>query len=126
MWRSSGVLYLPYIFRTLKRVYKPTVVISTKLLKMSSFLWKHGLWLQRESGVDLSDIYVWRMLRTTKYTVTAVCQIVIAVCALIKTMICFSSERSRSANVGLMLGQCNRRQDNIKYTLWSAWRFCEW
>ena len=23
-----------------------------------------------------------------------------------------------------MLGQCNRRQDNIKYTLWSAWRFC--
>ena len=36
MWRSSGVLYLPYIFRTLKRVYKPTVVISTKLLKMSS------------------------------------------------------------------------------------------
>ena len=37
MWRSSGVLYLPYIFRTLKRVYKPTVVISTKLLKMSSF-----------------------------------------------------------------------------------------
>ena len=37
MWRSSGVLYLPYIFRTLKRVYKPTVVKSTKLLKMSSF-----------------------------------------------------------------------------------------
>ena len=37
MWRSSGVLYLPYIFRSLKRVYKPTVVISTKLLKMSSF-----------------------------------------------------------------------------------------
>ena len=35
MWRSSGVLYLPYKFRTLKRVYKPTVVISTKLLKMS-------------------------------------------------------------------------------------------
>ena len=67
MWRSSGVLYLPYIFRTLKRVYKPTVVISTKLLKMSSFaqneqfLSKHGVWLQRESGVDLSDIYVWRM-----------------------------------------------------------------
>ena len=25
-------------------------------------------------------------------------------------------ERCRSANVGLMLGQCNRRQDNIKYT----------
>ena len=22
---------------------------------------KHGVWLQRESGVDLSDIYVWRM-----------------------------------------------------------------
>ena len=22
-----------------------------------------------------------------------------------------------------MLGQCNRRQGNIKYTLWSAWRF---
>ena len=60
-----------------------------------------------------------------KYNVTAVCRIVIAVCALIKTMICFFSERSRSANVGLMLGQCNRRQDNIKYTLWSAWRFCE-
>ena len=57
-----------------------------------------------------------------KYTVTAVCRIVIAVCALIKTMICFSSERSRLANVGLMLGQCSRRQDNIKYTLWSAWR----
>ena len=61
MWRSSGILYLPYILRTLKRVYKPTVVISTKLLKMSSFLLKHGVWLQRESGVDLSDIYVWRM-----------------------------------------------------------------
>ena len=61
-----------------------------------------------------------------KYTVTVVCRIVIAVCALIKTMICFSSERSRSANVGLLLGQCNRRQDNIKYTLWSAWRFCQW
>ena len=61
-----------------------------------------------------------------KYTVTAVCRIVIAVCALIKTMICFSSERSHSANVGLLLGQCNKRQDNIKYTLWSAWRFCEW
>ena len=29
-------------------------------------------------------------------------------------MICFSSERSRSPNAGLMLGQCNRRQDNIK------------
>ena len=41
-------------------------------------------------------------------------------------MICFFSERSRSPNVGLMLGQCNRRQDNIKYTLSSAWRFCEW
>ena len=37
MWRSSGVLYLPYIFRTLKRVYKLIVVISTKLLKISSF-----------------------------------------------------------------------------------------
>ena len=37
MWLSSGVLYLPYIFRTLKRVYKPTVVISTKLPKMSGF-----------------------------------------------------------------------------------------
>ena len=37
MWRSSGVFYLPYIFRTLKRVYKPTAVISTKLLKMTSF-----------------------------------------------------------------------------------------
>ena len=49
-----------------------------------------------------------------KYTVTAVCRAVIAVCALIKTMICFSSDRSRSANVVLMLGQCNRRQDNIK------------
>ena len=36
MWPSSGVLYLPYIFRTLKR-YKPRVVISTKLLKISSF-----------------------------------------------------------------------------------------
>ena len=32
MWRSSGVLYVPYIFRTLKRAYKPTIVISTKLL----------------------------------------------------------------------------------------------
>ena len=38
------------------------------------------------------------------YTVTAVCRIVIAACALI----CFSSERSRSANVGLMLVQCSR------------------
>ena len=37
MWRSSGVLDLPNIFRTPKRVYKPTVCISTKLLKMSSF-----------------------------------------------------------------------------------------
>ena len=55
---GSGVLYLPYIFRTLKRVYKPTVVISTKL----QFLSKHGVRLQRESGVDLSDIYVWRMV----------------------------------------------------------------
>ena len=33
----SDVLNLPYILRTLKRVYKPTVGISTKLLKMSSF-----------------------------------------------------------------------------------------
>ena len=60
-WRSSGVLNLPYIFKTLKRVYKPTVGISTKLSKNEQFLSKHGLWLQRESGVDLSDIYVWRM-----------------------------------------------------------------
>ena len=62
MWRSSGVLYLPYIFRTIKRVYKPTVVISTKTAQNEQFLSKHGVWLQRESGVDLSDIYVWRMV----------------------------------------------------------------
>ena len=37
MLRSSGVLNLPYIFRTLKRVYKPTAGISTKLLKISNF-----------------------------------------------------------------------------------------
>ena len=54
MWRSSGVLYLPYIFRTLKRVYKPTVVISTKLLKMSSFC-RH-LCVENETGHD----FAWR------------------------------------------------------------------
>ena len=35
--RSSGVLDLPYIFRTHKRVYKPTVVMTMKLLKMGGF-----------------------------------------------------------------------------------------
>ena len=75
MWRSSGVLYLPYIFRTLKRVYKPTNVISTKLLKMSSFLSKHGVWLQRESGVDLSDIYVWRMGYLLSFLFTLSCEL---------------------------------------------------
>ena len=28
-------------------------------------------------------------------------------------MNCFFNKRSRSANAGLLLGQCNRRQDNI-------------
>ena len=62
MWRSSGILYLPYIFRPLKRVYKPTVVISTKLLKMSSFYENMACGYRERAGVDLSDIYVWRML----------------------------------------------------------------
>ena len=61
MWWSSGVLYLPYIFRTLKRVYKPIFFISTKLLEMSSFCANMACGY-RESGVDLSDIYVWRMI----------------------------------------------------------------
>ena len=61
MWQSSGVLYLRYIFRTLKRVYKPTVVISTKLLKMSSFCQNMACSYRERAGVDLSDIYVWRM-----------------------------------------------------------------
>ena len=61
MWRSSDILYLPYIFRTLKRVYKPTVVISTKLIKMSSFSQNIACGYRERAGVDLSDIYVWRM-----------------------------------------------------------------
>ena len=65
MWRSSDILYLPYIFRTLKRVYKPTVVISTKLLKMSSFCQNMACGYRERAGVDLSDIYVWRMRHTT-------------------------------------------------------------
>ena len=32
-----------------------------KTAQNEQFLFKHGVWLQRESGVDLSDIYVWRM-----------------------------------------------------------------
>ena len=62
MWRSSGVLYLPYIFTTRKRVYKPIVVISTKLLKMSSFCQNMACGYRERAGVNLSDIYVWRML----------------------------------------------------------------
>ena len=62
MWRSSGILYLPYIFRTLKRVYKPTVVISAKLLKMSSFCQNMACGYRERAEVDPSDIYVWRML----------------------------------------------------------------
>ena len=61
MRRSSGILYLPYIFRTLKRVYKPTDVISTKLHKMSSFCQNMACGYRERAGVDLSDIYVWRM-----------------------------------------------------------------
>ena len=61
MWRSSGVLYLPYIFTTRKRVYKPIVFISTKLLKMSSFCQNMACGYRERAGVDLSDIYVWRM-----------------------------------------------------------------
>ena len=74
MWWSSGVLNLPYIFRTLKRVYK--VGISTKLLKMSSFCRNMACgYRERESGVDLSDIYVWRMdlmATSTKHSPDAV------------------------------------------------------
>ena len=51
MWRSSGILYLPYILRTLKRVYKPTVVISTKLLKMSSFCWNMACGYRERAGL---------------------------------------------------------------------------
>ena len=58
MWRSVGILYLPYIFRTLKRVYNPTVGISTKLLKMSSFCQNMACGYRDRAGADLSDIYV--------------------------------------------------------------------
>ena len=48
-----------------------------------------------------------------------------AACALIKTIYELLLQRKDflSANVGLMLGQCNRNQNNIKYTLSSYWRF---
>ena len=58
MWRNSGILYLQYIFRTLKRVYKPTVVISTKLFKMSSFCQNMACGYRERAGFDLSNIYV--------------------------------------------------------------------
>ena len=62
MLRSCCVLHLPNIFRTHYRVYKPTVVIITKLLKMGSFSQTMALgYRETATGVYLSDIYLWRM-----------------------------------------------------------------
>ena len=58
MWRGSGVLYLPCIFRTVERVCEPAVVISTKQLKMSSFCRNMACGYRERAGFDLSDIYV--------------------------------------------------------------------
>ena len=43
-----------------------------KTAQNEQFLSKLGVWLQRESGVDLSDIYVWRMIRTVTVPPTGV------------------------------------------------------
>ena len=64
MWRSSGVLYLPYIYSGHSSVFISLQLLYNKTAENEQFLSKHGVWLQRESGVELSDIYVWRMNRT--------------------------------------------------------------
>ena len=97
--------------------------------KISIFLLlKVDFWPWQLMALQIHIMYTFLVCNTTEcgfYCNACSHIIVMAVCALIKTiyMNCFSSERSRSANVGLMLDQCNRRQDNTKYTLWSAWRF---
>ena len=41
--------------------YKPIAVISTKLLKMSSFCQNMACGYRKRAEVHLSDIYVWRL-----------------------------------------------------------------
>ena len=73
MWRSSGVLYLPYIYiQDTQACLLAYSCYINKTAQNEQFLSKHGVWLQRESWVNLSDIYdyVWRMFWTVDYTCT--------------------------------------------------------
>ena len=58
MWRNSGLLYLPCISRRHKRVYKPTVDVTTKLVEMSSFCYNRVPAYRDAAGVYPSNIYV--------------------------------------------------------------------
>ena len=52
------VFYICHIYSGHSSVF---ISYINKTAQNEQFLSKHGVWLQRESGVDLSDIYVWRM-----------------------------------------------------------------